>query len=107
MHKVVQQIAKEYKEKLQKLYGLELAELILYGSHARGDYHSESDADFAIVLHNPATRPAAEILKTSGIASSLSLKYSIVVSSLPVSFSKKQTSLQGVYCEIRKEGIVI
>jgi predicted nucleotidyltransferase len=107
MHQVVQQIAKEYKAKLRDLYGPELSKLILFGSYARGDYNAESDVDFAIVLHDPAIRPAAEILKTSAIASGLSLKYGIMVSSLHVSLDKKQISQQGVYCNIRKEGIVI
>jgi uncharacterized protein len=107
MNHIVQQIAQEYKTKLQQLYDFELAELILYGSYARGDHHDESDADFAIVLRNPEIRPSAEILKTAPIASQLSLKYGIMVSSLPVSLYKKRTSLQGVYQNIRKEGIII
>jgi len=107
MNHIVQQIAQEYKTKLQQLYGFELAELILYGSYARGDYYNESDADFAIVLRNPETRPAAEILRMAPIASQLSLKYGVMVSSLPVSLYKKQTSIQGVYQNIRREGIVI
>ena len=100
-------MAKEYKSILQGLYGNELAELILFGSYARDDQQNESDVDFAIVLYNPDTRPAAEIIKTSAIASRLSLKYGLMVSSLPVSLHKKQTSMQGVYREIRKEGIAI
>lgn len=82
-------------------------ELVLFGSHARGDYHEESDIDFAVVLRNPNTRAAAEIVKTSPIDSRLSLKYGLIVSPLYTSFQKKQTSMQGVYQEIRKDGIVI
>ncbi|HWK05990.1 MAG TPA: nucleotidyltransferase domain-containing protein [Puia sp.] len=104
---IVQQVASEYKASLQNLYGNELVELVLFGSHARGDYHEESDLDFAVVLRDPNTRPAAEIPKTSYIGSRLSLKYGLMVSSLPVSFQKKQTSMQGVYQEIRKDGIII
>ena len=107
MHQVVQQIAKEYKAKLQKLYGDELAELILFGSYARNNYHNESDIDFAIVLRNSNIRPAAEILRTSQISAQLFLKYGIPISSLHVSLNKKQTSQQGVYRNIRKEGILI
>jgi predicted nucleotidyltransferase len=107
MHPVVKQIAKEYKAVLHELYGEELAELVLFGSYARGDQHEESDVDFAIVLYNPTTRSAAELVKTSPIASRLSLKYGLIVSSLPVSLHKKQTSRQGVFENIRKEGIAI
>ena len=104
---IIHQVANEYKAELQHLYGYELAELILFGSYARGDYSEESDLDFAVVLRNPGTRPAAEIAKTSAIGSRLSLKYGVMLSSLPVSLHKKQTSMQGVYRDIRKEGIVI
>jgi predicted nucleotidyltransferase len=107
MHPVVNQIAKEYKAVLHELYGNELAELVLFGSYARGDQHEESDVDFAIVLNNPDTRTAGELVKTSPIASRLSLKYGLMISSLPVSLHKKQTSGQGVFRDIRKEGISI
>lgn len=107
MNPLVEQIAKEYKSSLQQLYGNELAELVLFGSYARGDQHEESDIDFAVVLNNPATRSFPEIEKTAPISSMLSLKYGLMVSSLIVSLRKKQTSMQGVYQDIRKEGIVI
>lgn len=107
MHPLVQQIANEYKAILRDLYGNELAELVLFGSYARGDQHEESDVDFAIVFHNPEIRPSAELFKTSPVASRLSLKYGLMISSLPVSLHKKETSMQGVYREIRKEGVVI
>jgi uncharacterized protein len=104
---IVHQIANEYKASLQNLYGNELVELILFGSYARGDNHPESDLDFAIVFRNPTARPAAEIAKTSSISSRLSLKYGLMLSSLPTSLHKKQTSMQGIYQEIRREGIII
>ncbi len=107
MLKSVQQVADEYKNNLMLLYGDEFMELILFGSYARGDYQEESDIDFAIVLKDPATRASAEILKISPISARLSLKYGFMLSSLPVSLHKKQTSMQGVYQNIRKEGIVI
>jgi len=103
----IRQVANEYKVNLQNLYGNELAEVILFGSYARGDNREESDLDFAIVLKDPNTRPTAEIAKTSAIGSRLSIKYGIMISSLPTSLHKKQTSMQGIYQEIRKEGIVI
>ncbi len=104
---LVLQLAKEYKESLQQLYGDELYELILFGSYARGQQHAESDLYFAIVLRNNKTRAAAEIARTSVVSSRLSLKYGIVLSSLPVSVEKKQHSMQGIYQEMRNEGIVI
>ena len=107
MHPTVKQLAEEYKEGLRALYGDELVELILFGSYARGDQHEESDVDFAVVLRSAATRTATEVLKISPLASDLYFKYGLMVSALPVSLQKKQASMQGVYQNIRMEGIVV
>ena len=103
----IRHIAQEYKVILHNLYGNELAELVLFGSYARGDQHEYSDLDFAIILQNPKTRTSAELKKIAAFSSKLSLKYGIMISSLPISFEKKKTSMQGLYQEIRKEGIVV
>jgi predicted nucleotidyltransferase len=107
MISLVQQIASEYKSKLQSLYGADFVELILFGSHARGDFHDESDIDFALVLRKPRLRPSEEVFKTSPISTELELKYGLMLSTLPVSLEKKQGSQQWVYQAIREEGIVI
>ncbi|MGH2643480.1 MAG: nucleotidyltransferase family protein [Chitinophagaceae bacterium] len=107
MQPVILQMAEEYKKNLKEIYGKDMKELILYGSYSRGDYKEESDIDFAIVLRDQFTYPAGEIPKIAAISSRLSLKYGVMISTLPVSFRKKQTSLQGVFQEIRKDGIII
>ncbi len=104
---IIHQAANAYKTNLQKLYGDELVALILFGSYARGDAREESDLDFAVVLRTPNTRAAAEIARTSVIGSRLSVKYGLMLSTLPTSLQKKETSMQGIYQEIRKEGIII
>lgn len=107
MNPLVQQIANEYKAILRDLYGNELAELVLFGSYARGDQHDESDIDFAIVLSDSHIRSANDMIKTAALESRFSLKYGLMLSSILTSVHKKQTSMQGVYQEIRKEGIII
>ena len=107
MDPLIQQIAKEYKAALKNLYGEDLAELILFGSYARGDQREESDVDFAIVLKNSDMRTFPVLEKTSPISSELSLKYGLMISTFPVSLQKKKTSMQGVYRNIRREGIII
>jgi len=107
MDPIVQQIAKEYKAALQEIYGDDLAELILFGSYARGDQHEESDVDFAVVFRDQHRDSFDDGVKTTKLASRLSLKYGLMVSPLTTNFQKKQSSMMGVYQEIRKEGIVI
>lgn len=104
---IVQQVASEFKVQLQKMYGNQLIELIVFGSYARGDFNTESDIDFAVVLNNPAIHPAEEILKITPLSLQLELKYGFMLSTLPVSWQKKQVAMQGIYQDIRKEGIVI
>jgi predicted nucleotidyltransferase len=86
---IVQQVANEYKVQLQKLYGNQLVELILFGSYARGDFNTESDIDFAVVLSNSDVYPAEEILKITPLSLQLELKYGLMLCTLPVSWKKK------------------
>ena len=103
----IQEIAMEYKKSLRQLYGEDLAEVILYGSYARGDYNAESDVDIAIVFKHPEVNAAAEIYKTAGISAFLGLKYDVMLSTFPTSDKKLKTSMQGIYQSIRREGIAI
>lgn len=45
-----QDFMKEYVENIKKIYGDSLVQVILYGSHARGDFTKESDIDVMILL---------------------------------------------------------
>jgi hypothetical protein len=107
MHPIIQQIAQEYKKALQDIYGNDLAELVLFGSYARGDQHSGSDVDFAILFQDNHITSLDDNLKISKFDSRFSLKYGLMFSSLTTNLNKKKTSMQGVYQEIRKEGISI
>ncbi len=101
------QIATEFKGQLEKVYGNELAKLILFGSYSRGDYHADSDLDFAVVLKNDATNSTSEIDKISAISHELGLKHNIFVSYIGMPDSKLQNSQLGLYQEIRRDGIMI
>ena len=107
MKKIVKKIAKEFKDELKKLYGDDLADLILFGSQARGDSHKESDIDFALVLKNPATTSTSEINKVSEIGNDLSIKYGELVTYIGMAEFKLKESDLSLYQNIRKEGIKI
>lgn len=79
----------------------------MFGSHARGDNHEESDIDFAVVLKEPDVHATAEIFKISGITALLGLKYGVMLSTFPTSHDNMRKSMQGIYQNIRREGIVI
>lgn len=107
MKKIVKKIAKEFKAELQKLYGDDLADLILFGSQARGDSHKDSDIDFAVVLKNPETTSTSEINKLSEISSDLSIKYGELITYIGMPEIKYNSSDLSLYQNIRKEGIRI
>lgn len=106
MHSVVEQIAQEYRLKLQELYGHEFDRLIVFGSYARNDYHNESDLDFAIVIKREQVS-SREIYKTADISAALGLKYGVMLSNLPVSERELQSSMQPIFQNIRQEGVTV
>lgn len=101
---VVDNIAKAFKNALKDLYGDELADLILFGSYARGDFRKDSDIDFAVVLNNPATTSTSEISKISTIGTDLSMKYNCFISYIGMPKHKLENSDFGIYQEIRRDG---
>ena len=107
MQALVKQISDEFKVELQKLYGDELAALILFGSHARGDFNADSDIDFAVVLKNTSIKTSTEIFRISPTSSELGLKYSELISIYPISSQRLNTSQMPIFQEIRKDGIYI
>ncbi len=92
------------REKLEELYGPRLVNLVLFGSHARGDAEPGSDIDLLIVLRGPVNA-GEEIQRTGGIVSDLSLENDVVISCI---FMEEQRYLHRngpLLRNIRREGI--
>ena len=102
----IQNLLKELRTELNRLYGSRLKGLYLFGSHARGDQDSESDVDMLIVLDDvPAY--GAEIDRTSALASTLSLKYGVSISTI---FMSQQEWLEGnsfLLRNVRQEAVTV
>jgi uncharacterized protein len=81
--RAVQALLAELKAELQQLYGGRLQALVLYGSYARGEARDGSDLDVAVVLDSFA-RVWPEIDRTGLVVASLSLKYGVTVSLVPI-----------------------
>ncbi|MBI4319831.1 MAG: nucleotidyltransferase domain-containing protein [Chloroflexi bacterium] len=96
----------ELKQELSQLYGERLKGVYLYGSYARGDYHSESDVDILIVLQGPI-RPFEEIQRTGQILSDVCLKYDLLISILPVSEEWQKDRVEPLFDNVRREGILL
>ncbi len=76
LHLMSQAIA----EKANTLFGNKVRNLVLYGSFARGDYDSESDIDFMLLIDLPQIELAKYRHEINELSSSLSLDYDITVS---------------------------
>lgn len=50
MPQTMQQLIQQYVSNIHDIYGSHLRQIILYGSYARGDFHSDSDIDIMILL---------------------------------------------------------
>lgn len=94
----------ELKAHLERLYGERFVQLVLYGSHARGDASEHSDVDVMIVLQGEVDR-SAEIRRTSHLIAELSLKYDTVISRViksEAAFAAQQSPLM---LNVHREGV--
>ena len=81
----IEQILKEFKQKISELYGQRLKKVILYGSYARGQADDEnSDIDLAVVLEGDVN-PCREIDRMIDIITEINLEYNVLISVYPVS----------------------
>jgi predicted nucleotidyltransferase len=94
----------EMKTGLAKLYGQRLKAVILFGSYARGDYNQNSDFDVMIVLDN-YKRYWDELVKSSELASELSLKYNVTISRTIMKEEQWKNGDLPVLVNVRAEGI--
>jgi predicted nucleotidyltransferase len=101
-----QGVARAVAQDLAELYGERLRTVILFGSWARGDAHSESDVDLLVVLDEVASR-RAELGRMSDILWRHSLEHDTVVTEIPVSESEYRGSDEPLLVRARSEGIVV
>ena len=104
MNKRINIILDELHVYLSKLYGERLVDMILYGSHARGDMEPGSDIDILVILHGEV-HPMDEIRRTGGFVSKISLKYNEVISCLFMDEKRYLHRNGPLLRNIRKEGI--
>ena len=100
-------LLQELHERLKVLYGERLDQLVLYGSHARGENHPDSDLDVMVVLNGDVESVFEEIRRLVDVTFELDLKYNEYISVLPVpkgDFMYKQSPL---LMNVRREGVPI
>lgn len=101
------ELLKQIKGRLEGLYGERLKEVILYGSHARGDAGPDSDIDILCVLKGPVSI-YKEISATVDAVSELEMAMGDdhkPLSIIPVDHEGFESACCGFYREVRKEGL--
>jgi len=100
----IKELLEEFKKEIEKLYGDRLKQIILYGSHARGDFTEESDIDLLIVLKGKVV-PGKEIDRMIDIITEINLKYGVLISVYPVSEKDYEEVNSPLLINVRREGV--
>jgi predicted nucleotidyltransferase len=100
------EILQELKRGLVEIYGDRLANVILYGSQARGDAEPDSDIDVLIVLKGEV-QPEIERERTIQLVGDVSLKYEVLVSCQFVSLSNYLSQKYSFFINVHREGIAV
>jgi predicted nucleotidyltransferase len=103
--KKINNIIKEFKSQLKKLYGKKLKDIILYGSWARNEAHENSDIDLIVVLRKDI-KPGKEIDRMIDIITEINLKHNVLLSIYPISEKNYLTLKSPLLLNVRREGIV-
>ena len=100
----IKDILKEFKNRITRLYGERLKNVILYGSWAQGDATEDSDIDVVVVLEGNVT-PGEEIDRMSDVITDLNLEYGELLAVYPVSERDYSDINSPLLINVRKEGI--
>ena len=109
MPKNVNDEIQEFVKAIQKLLGIRLKKVILYGSYARGDYNKHSDVDIMILTDLSFEEIENYRDKISDIAYDIELKTGIILSPVIKNIEKYNSKVNYIpfYKNVEKEGVVL
>jgi len=99
-----QSLITEFRKRLENLYGRRLAQLILFGSHARHDPEPGSDVDLLVLLEGPV-HTGEELSRISPITAELSLQYDVLLSCVVASRDRYEEENSPFFLNVRTEGV--
>jgi predicted nucleotidyltransferase len=102
----LQSLVNELHNYLQALYGARLCQVMLFGSHARGEARKDSDVDILVVLAGEVNA-GLEVTKVSQYLADLSLRYDTVVNCFFMDETRFNHRQGPLLRNIRREGIPI
>ena len=89
---------------MKRHYGNRLAQIFLFGSYARGDFHEESDVDYLVLLNDENVSPFKEVSTTAADRNAYYLETFITISAVVVSLSQFLTSNRIFFKEVKRDG---
>lgn len=96
-----------FKHLLESKYGNRLAKVILFGSYARGEQHSDSDVDFMILLTDDTINRYVEIKNVASDVAILELEYQVAISTHFRTQQKFDSTDNMFFNNVKKDGIVL
>lgn len=108
-YNILDKVKREATEMVKMLMGSDLAEVILYGSCARGDYTDDSDIDIALLINGNRMEAKKYDDSLAEISTRLAMKYFVVVNfaSLPYDEFLEKRTWYGYFRNIDVEGEVL
>jgi hypothetical protein len=102
--KAVQLALKKLQDYLAEIYGERLRGVYLYGSYARGDFHSGSDVDVLIALEG-MVKPSQEIDRIGDGVADICLEHNVLIATYPVPEEWLKARKSPLFENVRREGI--
>ena len=100
----IEPIIREFKNRIESLYGNQLKELVLFGSWARNEATDDSDIDLAVVLEGDI-KAGHEIDTMIDVITDMNLEHGVLLSVYPVSADDYSHRNSPLLINLRKEGI--
>ena len=105
LNSILQKLTQIYRS----VYGENLVQVILFGSYAWGDYHSDSDVDVVAIVHGDRKTLQQQLKKVWDFSCELELEYDTILSPtvIPYEEFKQYQTILPYYRNISQEGVVI
>jgi predicted nucleotidyltransferase len=103
----LQAALRDFRRRLAAIFGDAVADVRLFGSHARGDAHEESDVDVLVVLDRAGAKERRQALD---IGTDVSLEHGIVLSPLVLdrqTFLRWRRQQRPIVVEVEREGMSV
>lgn len=102
----LQYVVRELRVRLKEVYGSRLNDVVLYGSHARGDATETSDIDVMVVLDGEVD-PWTELQRMSEPVYDLELETEEMITLYPISQTEFADREHPFLTNVRREGITV